>query len=339
MLALAAYRLLGFAVLAVIVIVLVGYVATSLFYALDRSWIVPAVISPTDEKVLALQTELALHETQRDRVLADLDAAERAVAAEQRYQRELTTAITADLGARQVALARVQSLATSAATARRNVQASSRAFAAAHSVQLAREYRAGVVDRAAMLDGRYQLAQISTSSLSLAERQVELDTRAGELAAAVAGLSALAGDHVDDTALSYEVLTIKRSYAASKLTLAKALDTRAMLAASLKRLELLIANLAQSGYLRAVRDHATIAVVPYDNASNVHAGVSLHACRAAMLLCRRVGSVLEVLPGEVSVRHPNRERTLRGRMVVLDLDERGAARNEVLFVGGAPLWL
>jgi hypothetical protein len=46
-----------------------------------------------------------------------------------------------------------------------------------------------------------------------------------------------------------------------------------------------------------------------------------------------------VLPGEVALEHPFRERQLRGRMIELRLSEREAARNEVLFAGGAPLWL
>ncbi|HEY5924972.1 MAG TPA: hypothetical protein VIV11_24995, partial [Kofleriaceae bacterium] len=212
------------------------------------------------------------------------------------------------------------------------------AFAVQHSARLAREFRAGLVDRSRMLHGKQELAQISTSTLSIAERQAELDTRADELASAVAGLGALAGTQTS-AALSYDVLTIKRDFDASKLALAAAHDTRAMLDASLRRYNQLIANLEQSAYLRAVRDRASVAVVPYENLRNVSAGAPLYACRAAMVMCRRVGHVIDVLPGEVSVRHPHRERQLRGRMIELGLDEPAAARDDVLFVGGAPLWL
>ena len=190
-----------------------------------------------------------------------------------------------------------------------------------------------------MIDGKLQLAQISGSSLALAEKQAELDTRTAELAAAVAGLAAIVADDPANAPLSYDVLTIKRSYDASKLALAAARDTATMLAASLRRQDQLITNLERSAYLRALRDGASVAVVPYDNLANAGKGTALFACRAAMLLCRRVGTVIEVLPGEVTLRHPHRERQLRGRMIELLLDEPQAARNEVLFLGGAPLWL
>ncbi|HEY5925940.1 MAG TPA: hypothetical protein VIV11_29835, partial [Kofleriaceae bacterium] len=95
-----AYRGLGFVVLAAIVVVLLGYLATTAFYMVNRSWIVPAVVSPGDERVLALESELAAHQTQRDRVAAELDEAQRAVASHERFQREFTAAIEADLAGR-----------------------------------------------------------------------------------------------------------------------------------------------------------------------------------------------------------------------------------------------
>ena len=53
------YRLVGFAVLSLIVVVLVGYVGTSAFFFVDDHWIQPMVVSPTDPEVLALESELA----------------------------------------------------------------------------------------------------------------------------------------------------------------------------------------------------------------------------------------------------------------------------------------
>ena len=331
------YRLLGFVLLAVIVVGLLGYLATSLFYVVNRTWIVPAVISPTDERVLALQTELSTYQTQRDRVAAELADAERAVAAEQAFQRELAAAIKLDLAGRQAALDRVRTLATNTASTRKSVQRTNRAFSVHQSARLAREYRAGLVDRRRMLDGKHQLAQVSTETLSLTERQADLDTRAAELTVEVAGLTAIVSEQ-HDAPVSYDALTIKRSCDASKLALAKALDTRALLDASLHRYNQLIANLEQPAYLRTVRDQTTLAAVPYDNAAAASKGAPVYACRATMIVCRRIGRVSAVLPGEVTVQHPHRDRSLRGRLVELELVEPAAARSDVLFVGGAPLW-
>jgi len=335
----AVYRVLGFVVLAVIVVVLLGYLALTAFYLVNRTWVVPTVISATDEHALALEAELADHQLQRDRVAAELADADRAVVAEQQFERDFLAAIKSDLAVRQAALARVRTLARGAASTRHQIHATNHAFAAQQSERIAREFRAGLVDRAHMLDGKYQLAQISSSSLSLAEKQADLDTRAAELATAVAGLTTLAAEQPSSKALSYDVLTIKRSYDASKLALAKARDTRTMLEDSLRRYDRLIENLVASNYLRALRDHATVAVVPYDNLDAVRVGAPLYACRFGVVACQRVGIVKALLPGEVMLRHPHRERQLRGRMIELALDNDAAARDDVLFAGGAPLWL
>ena len=58
-----------------------------------------------------------------------------------------------------------------------------------------------------------------------------------------------------------------------------------------------------------------------------------------MIICRQVGKVVDILPGEVSFKHPQREKILRGRMVELKLDDAEAAQQEVLFVGGRPLFI
>jgi len=101
-----------------------------------------------------------------------------------------------------------------------------------------------------------------------------------------------------------------------------------------------IVPLHRTPQLRALADGAPIAVVPYGALARTSPGADVYACRLAMLFCRRIGSVVELLPGEVTFEHPYRPIQVRGRMVELALDEPEAAlEHDVLFVGGAPLWL
>src|SRR5262249_42299428 len=53
------YRIVGLALLVLVVFGLVSYLALVGFYACNRSWISPQIISPTDERVLQLNDELA----------------------------------------------------------------------------------------------------------------------------------------------------------------------------------------------------------------------------------------------------------------------------------------
>ncbi len=138
-------------------------------------------------------------------------------------------------------------------------------------------------------------------------------------------------------ALSYDVLKIKQEYESSRFETEKAISNRDTLKTALAREDKLLQSLEQSSYLRAMADHAQVAFVPYGNLKEVSKGSSLYACKLGMIICHRVGSVLDVLPGEVQFKHPHRDKQLRGQMVELHLEDGAAATDDVLFVGGRPL--
>ena len=334
-----AYRLLGFAILTIIVIVLIGYLVTTAFFYVSDSWVVPMAVSPTDEKVLSLQQQLAAQQTNRDKTAADLDDAERAIAVQQQFQAEFAKAIQSDLAGRKAALDRMHQLSNAAASTRARIRRSNNAYASASQRQMAVEWRAGLIDRQQMLAGKFQVAQISSSNLSLAERQAEYETRAQDLESQTRSLEALLANTTSEGAMSYDVLKIKQEYENSRLETQKAIETRDMLKLALEREEKLLKALQQSSYLRALGDHAQVAFVPYGNLTKVEKGKNLYGCKLGMVICHKVGTVLEVLPGEVQFKHPHKDKMLRGQMVELKLDDNSAAEDDVLFVGGRPLFI
>jgi hypothetical protein len=336
-----AYKLLGFAILTIIVVVLVGYIASSAFFYMSSSWVVPMQVSATDEKVVTLQAQLSEQQNTRDRLADELNQAERSIAMQQSFQLEFAKAIKLDLDGRKAALGRVRELANNAASTRRAIKSQNAAYAGSHRKRMALEYQAGLIDRNAMLSGGVQLAQLTSSNLSLAERQAEFETRAAELEATTKSLDAILSNVDGDAALSYEVLRIKQEYAASRLDLAKSIEARNTIKASLGRQDKIVSSLKKSSYLRAVEDGAAVAFVPYGNLSNVEKGTDVYACKVGMVFCWHVGEVLEVLPGEVQFKHPQRDKMLRGQMVEMKLDEEDgdAAADDVLFIGGKPLFI
>jgi hypothetical protein len=333
----AAYRMLGFAILTAIVVALVGYLATTGFYMVSTSWVVPTIVSPTDDKVVALKSELATQQNERDRIARELADSERAMAAEQSFQDKFAAAIASDRDGRRSALHRTRALAGAAAQTRAEIRATSDAFAQDASARMTEQYGAGMIDRHDMLDGKHQLAQISSANLSLAERQAAFETESSELARQADALDALLSD--GDAPLSYDALKIKRDLETSRVALAKSVAVRDSLRASLARQDALLAGLRSSAYLRAVTNGATVALVPYANLERATPGARLYACRLAMVWCHEVGTVVQVLPGEVQLRHPHKDALVRGQMIELHLTDAEAARDNVLFAGGKPLGL
>lgn len=339
-----AYRGLGFVILTIIVVVLVGYIGTSIFYMVSDSWIEPMVVSPTDERVLTLKSELAEKTTMRDKVALELQHTERFIAAQQDFQGEFVKAVKADLAERKTTLRRLRALASGYAGERSRIRRSNREFARQSKAQMHKEYAARLIDRSEYLQGAFQLGQIATSNLSLAERQAEFETRAAELDGEARALGAIlsqkqAEADTGEGSLSYEVLKVKQEYDSSRLETQKAIESRAALKESLARYDAIITSIKRSPYLRAADHTADVAFVPYANLDEVSAGAPVFACALEMIACREVGTVRELLPGEVTYKHPFREKDLRGQMVELDLDDEDAdaVAKSVLFVGGKPM--
>jgi hypothetical protein len=333
------YRVMGFSILTIIVAVLVGYIVMTAFYYFSDSWIVPVAIQPSDDKVVTLQAQLAEQQNARDKIANDLDQAERAIKSQQAFQAAFAKAVRGDLANRKVALAKLRDLALNAKGTRAAVRASNSAFAGVARQKMAQEYASGLIDRNSMLSGHFQLAQISSSNLSLAERQAEYENRAADLEAQTRSLDAILEDQNTEAELSYDVLRIKQELDASKLELAKDIETRDTLKAALARQQQVVDGIRHSSYLRALNDHATVASVPYANLKNAEPHTTIYACKIGMFWCHAVGEVIEVLPGEVVFRHPHRDKNLRGQMVEMRLDDPSAAEDDVMFVGGKPLLL
>jgi hypothetical protein len=331
-----AYRLMGFGILTVIVVALVSYIASTLFYYGSHTWLVPTAISTSDEKVVQLRSELAAQQNTRDKIAADLTSIDKAILAERAFQNEYAKAIAADVDGRRQSLEKVRELAGTAASTRTEIRSANDAFASEEAKRAQDEYKAGLIDRNGMIAHKQQMAGLATTNLGLAEKQADYERQAQELELqtnALQGLISGKGAH----ALSYDVLKIKRDYDSSQLEVDRDIAQRDAMKASLQRVDAIIAGLKKSAYLRALDDQSQVAMVPYSNVGNAKKGTPLYACRIGMLWCHQVGTVAEVLPSEVQVESPHGGKTQRGLMVELKLDDPDAAREDVLFTGGKPL--
>ena len=77
--------------------------------------------------------------------------------------------------------------------------------------------------------------------------------------------------------------------------------------------------------------------MPYDNLDKVKPGAPLYSCAVGLFFCHKVGSVVAVLAGEMTFKHPLHNTMLRGQAVQLKLDDARMAEKPVLFAGGRPI--
>ena len=168
------YKFAGFGVLTIILLGLVSYLATEIFYFVNTHWIVPTVLSPTDEHVLQLDA-LASQEmaakgtivTKKLELQAELQDAQRIVEMETAFQDAFRAAMSTDLSDRRTELARLRGLLGKYASAKRTIQDSNEAFSGMQRDELGAQYQAHVIDVDQRLQGNFELAQIAGANLSL----------------------------------------------------------------------------------------------------------------------------------------------------------------------------
>ena len=99
----------------------------------------------------------------------------------------------------------------------------------------------------------------------------------------------------------------------AEVELAKAGTTAPSCRSSLERYDRMVKTLGDSPFIRAVDGKDNIAFVPYENIDRIKPGTPLYACALGPLFCKRVGTVVTLLPGEMVYKHPLHNAQLRGQ--------------------------
>lgn len=343
------YRVAGFVILTAILIGLVSYLTTQLFFLFNRSWIAPAIVTPTDDRVMQLNAELAERTSERDKVKADramvvaqLEDARRTMALLDEFEGAFTRALASDLSSRRAELKALEQLTARYRETRKEIEESNKAYAGMSRERLAEERQAGLIPKDAWLSGNYQIAQIASANLSLAEREALLEERATKLRRETA---AYASARSTRGPLSYETLRLKEELRRNKLEAQRARDQVAAhqqrlgaIDKVIARYDKLIKDIVNSPHLLATEHNLTVAFLPYENLHNFAAGQNIYACRMRVFWCREVGQVKRALNGEVAQKHPLKNESLRGQMVHIELKEPDAAQLRLLFLGRPPLF-
>ena len=321
----ASYKVMGFVVLSTILWGLGSYIATYLFYLVDRTWVQPAVISPSDERVLRLRAQLTAQVVEREHLLAEREQllaqaadANQREAMEQTFQAQFIATSRADKREREQVLAQLQQLADA-----HGAQLTDTPVGDAAAQERAKQLLAAhVIDEEAYGNRLYQWSSRTRSDLAHVEKKFDFATRISNLRRE---LDALQETH---QALSYETLSKQREYARSQLELARASHDQGRIARQLSGIddllaqyEALIKTISLAPMLQAESGAMVVAFVPYANAPYVAAGKPVYSCKMGLLWCDRVGHISAVYAGEALGKHPMRKEEMRGITIRLELDE------------------
>jgi hypothetical protein len=346
------YRLISLVILTAILLGLASYLSLTIFYYFNQSWIEPRIISPTDAQVLALNGQLSQGTLVREQLAAqriDLlvklrDATRKATDSNQ-FQKDVKQTAKQVVSDNLGKLASVQDVDRSFKAEAPQILESDKSFVSGALAEAEKLYRAHLISEEEWINRKAQIAQLGLSALSLQRSSAELEGEKNVLRREIDSYSSLVAPGASKDGLNSDVLQAKRQLNSSQLDEANAKDLAdalyqelSMTDDAIARQDRLLLSIHNIPYLRAAEQKLTIGFVPYSNAGRTAPGTPIYGCTFAVLFCRQVGRVEEVLDGEVVDKHPFFNKELRGLLVRVDFRDSKWDRTQVLFLGKAPLF-
>jgi hypothetical protein len=330
------YRVFAIVVLYAVLLGVLCYAFVMGFYALNKSWAAPVILSASDEKSLDFMQKLVL-------------------------SRQTIEDLKVDILRQQTTLAEMARHRASLLELDPELQA---------AIVREREHDTLTGPQLAALDKQKQTDNDKTKQILTPMRQLELQIKSdlasglitkGDAATQLAALNqaenaytdsriadVLLGDSVlDKTTVGTRSLDaiekqaeLRSNIAQLDVTLSVAEKQLAEDNRQVERLHDAISIAKQSPYyLNASGDKRLyFAFVPYDNQANVAIGAPIYDCYLNMALCRRVGTVKQIFLGEQVISHPIFKTQVRGLTVLMDLSRPESAKSQTVFLGRKPLF-
>jgi hypothetical protein len=329
------YRIFAIVVLYAVLVGVLSYAFVMGFYALNKSWAAPVILSASDEKsldymqklvvsrqtiedlkvdILRQQTTLAEMAKHRASLLA-LDPELQAAILREREHDKLTGPQLAALDMQKKAdnrktqeiLSQIRQLETQIKSDLANglITKGDAATQLTALNQAEDAYTDSRIAGVLLTDSVLDKTTNGTKALDAIEKQAELRSNIAQL----------------DVTLSVAEKQLEE-------------DNR-----QVERLHDAITIAKQSPYyLNASGDKRLyFAFVPYDNQANATVGVPIYDCYLNMALCRKVGSVKQIFLGEQVMSHPIFKTQIRDLTFLMELSHPESAKSQTVFLGSKPL--
>jgi hypothetical protein len=329
------YRIFAVTVLYLVLIGVVCYAFVMGFYAVNTSWAAPVILSAQDEKSLDFREKLVTSQQTIEDLRVDTAKLEKGLE-EMRAHRAALVPLEPQL---QQAIDREQ----------------------AHDRATGPELAA--LDKQKLTDNTK--TQALMDQLNATRADIQKDLAAGlitrsdatsELAALNQTEDGLTDSKIAEVMLTDEVLDKNTIGTGSLDVLVKQSELRSEAAQldvaiqvaekqlteetrQIERLHEAIQTAKQSPYFLNAQGQQRInfAFVPYDNQASATPGSPIYDCYLNMVLCRKVGAVKQIFPGEQQLMHPIFKTQIRGYLIQMELDHAESAKSKTVFMGSKPL--
>ena len=331
------YRVFAIIVLYAVLIGIIVYAFIMGFYAVNSSWAAPVILSAADEKSLDFREKLVTSQQTIEDLKVDQNKLNSGLE-EMKKHRAALLALEPQL---QEAIARQQqhNLTAGPELATLDNEKQSDNAKTAQVLEQLKDMEANVnKDLAAGLITKADAAT-QLSALNQAKNNYT-DSKIGEvlLTDSVLDKTTTGTDSINVLVKQAEL----RSEVAQLDIAINVADKQATEdARQIDRLRQAITTAKQSPYylnsLPSGGQTLYFAFVPYTNQARAAVGAPIYDCYLNMVLCRYVGTVKQVFPGEEDATHPIFKTAIRGFLIQMDLSHPNSGKSQTVFLGRKPL--
>ena len=304
------------------------------FFVVNSSWVVPFIVTPSDDKILDLtgklitsQQSLSSLTLDKDRLEAGLGDMREQRASLRKLDRDLQAAIVREGEHNGVSGVELSQLDAQKQTDNVKTKALLDDVQQVES-QIDQELSVGLITKGDAATQKTALNQAHTShtdskiaEVLLRDNVLQKNTTGTQLLDVLARRGELKSQAVQ---LDILIETGEQQLSSDKLQIAT--------------LQQALGVARNSPYFLATQGDVKFAFVPYSNQSNVEIGAPVYGCYLSMIICHQVGTVSGVFPEEEKITHPVFHTELRGTLVQLKMSDEQAAKDAVLFLNRKPLF-
>lgn len=338
------YRLVGFIFLMGLIVSILWYGFTLLFFVGSSSWSVPLILSPHQEKVIAhLEHVLAL-EQQVTNTNSEILVFEQTIAHKKhllKINQQLLSRINESIKTQSKDY-RNQSQRLSRLSQEKNATVKELRQLALMSTTkeavIAEELKLGLITKQEAFSTRISTNQLHASLVDAKAGMYELKHRSLDYAHAAQTLNGSAND------LKSMDKVIKRAELENQISQLK-IDILSLylsidhLKNNNRKKSKALTLIKQSPYILATRKPTTVASVPYSNLKHLKLGSPIYSCYLDMLLCYKSGQIVAIYPAEEYFNHPVFKSEIKGQLIGISFYKESDAHKKLLFLNSKPLFI
>lgn len=339
---LSCYRLVGFVFLVGLITSILWYGFSMLFFISNKSWAVPMILSPNQEKVMThLEHVLALeHEVAKN--IAQLSVSQETLR-HKKNQLDTTKQLSARLE-ESIVLQSSQYLENGKIFEKLSKEKTASVSSLRHLLSkihnretvIDKELKLGLITKQEAFNAQLTASKMRADFVDAKATMFELHQRSLDMVNAASTLNGSANNllGMDKIVKKAELVELIEQLTSDLFSLEITID---QLTKNIDEKKQVLMALTNSPYIRATKKPTAVVFVPYGNLKRVHIGSAVYSCLFDMILCHKSGSVSDVYSAEEYAKHPIFKSDIKGQLIGIAFEDEADGQKKLLFINRKPL--